>query len=1346
MGPSRSASPGTSRVSLTSASRRAPSPSRSYAAPSVAAHPPAHSTGLSGGPSAYTAPSHQIVPPPPLFGTSSSNHRPSSPSLSAASPSRSISATAANKHHSQRYTLPTPISIPSLNLTSPRHSSPRVTPRSSIASLLPSFGRSGGYTGGNGVGSGFGEVRFGDRSLDAGQPSGPIPPGPITSASATAASSSSALVAAATAAVAAAAAAESAAAPLTARGSRSGTPDSRRQLFPGAEARGTSLSSAPPVNPALTPATQLHPVTPAPVRTPRPASPVLPGDRVDRPAEGEWSGNMGGGVLRGLSGGAEEAGSGVRDGGGIGAMRSVQVAVGGSGGLGRGKGSFSSAQQQQHNRRWTNDGSAGGGAVCASPASAAATGRPDADMADLRSFAGDEFACSSAGSQRKVERKDRCADGDGTPAGAAPAAGVGTRIPREGGEGGGTDRADAVGGIGRASMGAGAIGGMPGIGRGTVGAGGLRSSAEGMTGGFAAGIAAGMSARPTSGGIPSASASAPGAAAAATAAAAAAAAAAPARAGADLAVAMAEAAGAAEAESGSNSRAGFHQMAAKTRLWRTREPGSAVLRHGSIVALALGNKLLAAVESNGRWELGTVDPCAEPPAGAAAGAVSDDAGPCNDDAQAAAAATPAAAASSGGAAGLGADSAVGSGGGGDGGALHGGAGALNGGGIGGAWPVESLFLLVCFGGGRVGLRSLAADGRCLSAASSADECHYFAGWHFQEPEVWCMPPDLSALPPAPAAADRKDAREAQAEGGAEETADGGEGKERAQAGGGRGAESVLPVRVVGMVGGSYRQWKHMQQEVANAAGLRGQVHQLRERVRLLEASQARGSLTVPPLVAAAAEGGGEGGVSGSKDGTGLGALSVCIGGETSIAGTNSSDEKEWEQGVGKTHEGGEGVDGAGVLHPAASTPPLSPSLAASLFQAASVSESPILAPESPLLPQPSTSPLPSPILSLECPAAGAQLEAQAQAARAAQAAREEEKAESDGGRGGIQQGFGRFGGAGDVEKRWQAQLQQQQQQQQQQKKKEVGCGKGALGGLYNRPAVGSADDAVDAADAAAAAATAAAAAPTEKRGTEESAVSGTGDAGTKQQGQGGQQSPDMAWLHNLIKEARKATVSASTVLSTSHASPAPHAHHPAAAKRSVTTSAIATSAVTTCAVTHVGHPNPIGLVPTSDGTAAAKGGTAGPEEAILSVGGGGGGLLSGAAAVVSAGTSEPKELRHSAVEHMAGASAEAKERRRVAAVAARGGGGGGGGGVGGTRATAAVAVAEGAAEREGSAGVVGVGEGGAVGEVGVGVAGGAGGMAAVAGGEKKGRAERGSARSRSPLRLAEGGSGAWCSC
>ncbi|CAI7928064.1 unnamed protein product [Closterium sp. NIES-54] len=54
---------------------------------------------------------------------------------------------------------------------------------------------------------------------------------------------------------------------------------------------------------------------------------------------------------------------------------------------------------------------------------------------------------------------------------------------------------------------------------------------------------------------------------------------------------------------------------------------------------------------------------------------------------------------------------------------------------------------------------------------------------------------------------------------------------------------------------------------------------------------------------------------------------------------------------------------------------------------------------------------------------------------------------------------------------------------------------------------------------------------------------------------------------------------------------------------------------------------------------------------------------------------------------------------------------------------------------------------GAVGESCVGVAGGVGGMTAVAGGgEKKGRAEWGSAHSRSPLRLAEGGSGVWCAC
>ncbi|CAI5515076.1 unnamed protein product [Closterium sp. Naga37s-1] len=221
----------------------------------------------------------------------------------------------------------------------------------------------------------------------------------------------------------------------------------------------------------------------------------------------------------------------------------------------------------------------------------------------------------------------------------------------------------------------------------------------------------------------------------------------------------------------------------------TRLPLS-VLQHGSLVCLLAGSSRLAAVRYQGRWELGTPTPSSVDDGSNALAASPAD--PLRRSAHAASLAVCA--------------------------SLTGGLGR---------WPLDCLFVLLVVAPARIALRSLAADGRCLSAALLPGERDSFRTWSVGDAETWEVLPAGAVGEGAAAAGEEGD-------GSAESAGGWSWGREGVVEGGVLLRSCASPARVLdvalfGLLAKTLSAWRHMEAAAAAAPLLHHQASG--ERVR-----------------------------------------------------------------------------------------------------------------------------------------------------------------------------------------------------------------------------------------------------------------------------------------------------------------------------------------------------------------------------------------------------------------------------------------------------------------------------------------------------------------------------------
>ncbi|CAI5995111.1 unnamed protein product [Closterium sp. NIES-65] len=215
----------------------------------------------------------------------------------------------------------------------------------------------------------------------------------------------------------------------------------------------------------------------------------------------------------------------------------------------------------------------------------------------------------------------------------------------------------------------------------------------------------------------------------------------------------------------------------------TRLPLS-VLQHGSLVCLLAGSSRLAAVRYQGRWELGTPTPsCVDDGSNALAASPAD---PLRRSAHAASLAVCA--------------------------SLTGGLGR---------WPLDCLFVLLVVAPARIALRSLAADGRCLSAALLPGERDSFRTWSVGDAETWEVLPAGTVGEGAAAAGEEGD-------GSAESAGGWSWGRDGVVEGGVLLRSCASPARVLdvalfGLLAKTLSAWRHVEAAAAAAPLLHHQV-------------------------------------------------------------------------------------------------------------------------------------------------------------------------------------------------------------------------------------------------------------------------------------------------------------------------------------------------------------------------------------------------------------------------------------------------------------------------------------------------------------------------------------------
>ncbi|CAI5486233.1 unnamed protein product [Closterium sp. Naga37s-1] len=229
----------------------------------------------------------------------------------------------------------------------------------------------------------------------------------------------------------------------------------------------------------------------------------------------------------------------------------------------------------------------------------------------------------------------------------------------------------------------------------------------------------------------------------------------------------------------------------------TRLPLS-VLQHGSLVCLLAGSSRLAAVRYQGRWELGTPTPSSVDDGSNALAASPAD--PLRRSAHAASLAVCA--------------------------SLTGGLGR---------WPLDCLFVLLVVAPARIALRSLAADGRCLSAALLPGERDSFRTWSVGDAETWEVLPAGTVGEGAAAAGEEGD-------GSAESAGGWSWGRDGVVEGGVLLRSCASPARVLdvalfGLLAKTLSAWRHVEAAAAAAPLLHHQVRQLHHRVGEEEAAR-----------------------------------------------------------------------------------------------------------------------------------------------------------------------------------------------------------------------------------------------------------------------------------------------------------------------------------------------------------------------------------------------------------------------------------------------------------------------------------------------------------------------------